>query len=126
MLNKGQPFKGGVMNLICERKGLVLLVRIFGDINRFELTGLKQCLMDLKNLREAIVDLAEVDFAGTDFVNLLVEMKNSFPLDYHKIIIQNPNELVTELLALTQLDRLFKIHRTEAIPMVERRPALST
>lgn len=97
------------MNYKSEQIGSIRTIRIFGDINKYELQGLKNNLLDLKTLSEVIVDLSEVDFAGSDFLNLFIEIKHHFPLDYTKIVFLNPNELVQELFQMTHLDGVYRI-----------------
>jgi anti-anti-sigma factor len=101
------------VNIIVERKDSVKTVRVFGDINRNELAALKGEFKDLPLLKSLIVDLAEADFAGTDFINLLVELRRTYSTYIRKFIIRNPNELIQDLLDISQMSKLFMIEMTE-------------
>ena len=102
------------MNFKCEQSGSVKTIRIYGDINKFELQGLKASLMDLKAQSEVVVDLSDVDFAGSDFLNLFIDIRRHFPFDFTKIVFLNPNELIQELFRMTHLDSVYRI-REEAM-----------
>jgi anti-anti-sigma factor len=97
------------MNFKCEQTETVRTIRIYGDINKFELQGLKSNFADLKSLSELVVDLADVDFAGSDFLNLLLDIRHQYPNDYVKIVFLNPNELLQELFEMTGLDQVYRI-----------------
>ena len=102
------------MNFKCEQAENIRTIRIYGDLNKFELQGLKNSLLDLKSLSEVAVDLTEVDFAGSDFLNLFLDIKHHYPSDYGKIVFINPNELIQELFEMTQLNRLYRVRKEQA------------
>jgi anti-anti-sigma factor len=99
------------VNFKCEQTGSVRTIRIYGDINKFELKGLKESLAELMALTEVVIDLAEVDFAGSDFLNLFLDIRHYFPSDSGKIVFVNPNELIQELFEMTQLNKVYRIRK---------------
>jgi ABC-type transporter Mla MlaB component len=101
------------MNIIVERKDSTKTVRVFGDINRHELLVLKAEFKELSALRSFILDLTEADFAGTDFVNLLAELRRVYSTIFSRVLIKNPNELIQDLLQISQLDKVVAISRVE-------------
>ena len=101
------------MNITVERKESVKTVRVIGDINRNELAALRGEFKDLPLLKSLIVDLAEADFAGTDFINLLVELRRTYSTYIRKLILRNPNELIQDLLEISQMSRVLMIEITE-------------
>jgi anti-anti-sigma factor len=99
------------VNFKSEETGGIRTIRIYGDINKFELQGLRQSLADLKPLSEAVIDLTEVDFAGSDFLNLFLDIRHHQPADFGKIVFVNPNELVQELFEMTQINKLYRVRQ---------------
>jgi anti-anti-sigma regulatory factor len=104
------------VNLTCEDFEKTRNIRVFGDLNRLELSMLEKCLRDLGGVDRVEIDLTEADFAGTDFINLLVEVRRRRPEDSAKIVFVNPNDLITELMTLTQLNLVYRIIRPAAVP----------
>ncbi len=99
------------MNIVVERNGQVKTIRVFGDINRNELNILRMEFADIVSAKKLLLDLSETDFAGTDFINFLVEMRHSYASQINKLSILNPNELIEDLLALSNLDKLILIEK---------------
>lgn len=101
------------MNVICEQKERTLRIRVHGDINRFELASLKRALSAASEMEEVVLDLSEVDFAGSDFINLLLEARHVDPDHFNRILVLNPTELVEELIDLSGLRPILRVVKTE-------------
>ncbi len=101
------------MNFKCEQIGTRRIIRINGDINKFELNGLKSSLQELKSFSEVVVDMTDVDFAGSDFINLFIDIRHYYPSDFAKIVFLNPNALIQELFQMTHLDSVYRIREEE-------------
>jgi len=100
------------MNITVERRETGKTVRVFGDINRHELTSLKTELKEISSVKSFIVDLTEADFAGTDFINMLAELRRIYSPFIRRLTLRNPNELIQDLLDISQLSSVFAIEHT--------------
>ncbi|MFH0919921.1 MAG: STAS domain-containing protein [Fibrobacterota bacterium] len=93
-------------------------LEIQGDINKLDLVRLSGHLDASREAASIEIDLTGVLFAGSDFLNFLVDLRNHRPEIARKVALYNPNEVITELLSMTQLDQVFAIHRDEVLKVV--------
>jgi anti-anti-sigma factor len=98
------------MELAVQLEGTRLGIRIAGNIDRLHIDKLRQYLCDLRPYDKVDLDLAEVKFIDTAFINLLVELKNSTASAVRKIRLLNPDENISSLLQLCQLDKLYAVN----------------
>jgi anti-anti-sigma factor len=93
-------------------------LEVQGDINKADLVQLHSVMEASAEAAAIELDLTGVLFAGSDFLNFLVDLRKHQPAVARKITLHNPNEVIAELLAMTQLDRVFAVHTDEVMNLV--------
>ena len=103
------------MQIKITQSGAKMILQIEGDINKFEIDRLKRALIDIRSFSEIVLDLSKVYFASSPLINLLIGIKIRHPKDYQKIKLLKPSDLILELFALTQIDRMYEIIRENTV-----------
>lgn len=99
--------KGHDMKIKIEKGEGVKVIKITGDIIMQEIKKFEKVTEDLGGVNEIHVDLSEVSYANSSFLNLLINIKNKYPKK--KIKIVNPNDFLLELLSITDFKSFFEI-----------------
>jgi anti-anti-sigma regulatory factor len=90
-----------------------LRLEIEGDINKLDLKQLQMQLELCGHAKSIELDLTAVIFAGSDFLNFLVNLRRRRPEIAARLEIINPNDVISELLEMTQLDRTYRVRHAE-------------
>ncbi len=83
-------------------------IKITDSVNTLDVPKLKQALSDAARFSRVTLDLTETAFICTGFINLLVDLKNKVPGAHERIRLLNPNNLILELLDLTDITKIIK------------------
>ena len=66
-------------------------------------------ILDTPEAEDISIDLADVEFIDSGFVNLMVEIKNRHPELHQRIRIVNPSDFVLQMLKRMYLDRIYEV-----------------
>ncbi len=89
------------------------LVELSGDIDHFNVTGLKKTLFDLiDNNNKIIVDLQGVDYMDSSGIGLLVTVHKKMEATGGRLSLVKINEDILDLLRVATIDRFLRIYKT--------------
>ena len=86
-------------------------VKIIKPESEFNLPEIEREIRDSPAVSEILLDLSGLDYINSAFIGLLLRIKNSDPSLFGKIKLVNPNEVVSEMLRITQLDQVLEIQK---------------
>jgi len=86
-------------------------IRIVKPGSEIGLAEIEKEILESLSASEILLDLSDMDYINSAFIGLLLRIKNERPTAYRKIKLVNPNEIVGEILSMTQVDRIFEIQK---------------
>jgi len=95
------------MDLKITKKKDIKVIKVFGEINLFELQKVEDALTDVYDFEQIHIDMTKVSYTNSSFLNIIIMIKDKHPEKTIKIL--NPNELVMELLNITGVENLVEI-----------------
>lgn len=109
----GEPAALAPFGLRLEEAGAGVTVWASGELDLAAAETLRATLEDAARRGPVVLDLTEVVFADGSALGGVVAARKDAG-DDARIVLRNPNALVTRLLRLTQLDQSFPIERGSA------------
>lgn len=86
-------------------------VKIIKPESELNLPDIEKEILGCAPVAEMLLDLSGLDYINSAFIGLLLKIKNSHPSIFEKIKLVNPNEVVSEMLRITQLDQVLEIQK---------------
>ncbi len=102
------------MDIAIRDHGRHKVVELSGDIDHFNVTGLKKTLFDLieNNSESIVVDLGRVDYMDSSGIGLLVTVHKKMESAGGKLTLVRINDDILDLLRVATIDRFLKIHKS--------------
>jgi anti-anti-sigma factor len=86
-------------------------VKVIKPRSELDLLEIEEEILGAVSASEILLDLSGLDYINSAFIALLLRIKNGKRLLNRKLVLVNPNEIVNEILSMTQLDRVFEIQK---------------
>jgi len=97
-----------------EHEKKVKTIKIAGNVSLMGIKDLRKLLEDLEGFEEIRIDLANVPYADSEFLNLIYGAYKRNP--GKKIVLLNPGKFVSDLLDVTRIEQVFEIVRDTPLP----------
>jgi anti-anti-sigma factor len=97
------------MEIFELQNGKTKIIKVSGEMDFDRIEKFRKELEQIDLFIEVLIDLAGVTYVDSNFINLMIQIRNQRPFDYKKIKILNPNNLVTKVLTLNRLDSVYEI-----------------
>jgi anti-anti-sigma regulatory factor len=106
--------KGGSMEYQVAEQGTLRNVKLGNGFNRSDCGTFKGFFKNIEKLSRLTIDLSNLEFAGTDFINALIAMRRAYLNDIYKLVLLNPNESLLELFTITNTSAAFNLETSFA------------
>ena len=97
-----------IMKTIQMVHGTLKIIKPESELNLLEI---EKEIRGSSAVSEILLDLSGLDYINSAFIGLLLRIKNSDPSLFGKIRLVNPNEVVSQMLNITQLDQVLEIQK---------------
>jgi anti-anti-sigma factor len=107
------------MKLSVKKAGSRKIIKLSGEINTEDIKTARDVLVDFKDFSEIVVDLSGVDYLGTRFINLMVQIRNQYPKECQAIKFINPNDCISETLNYLRLNELYTVYTRDSLERIK-------
>jgi len=104
------------MVISSKTDGVVGKIKIFGSINKFDIKDLESELDLFQNSSLVLIDLGNVEFIDSGFLNMLVRLKKKGCKANKNYRLLNPNDFVMEILRISHISQIIDIECSEPSP----------
>jgi anti-anti-sigma factor len=76
-----------------------------------DLSAVESAIAASETFPEILLDLSAMDYINSAFIGMLLGIKNGRPGVFGNLKLVNPNSMISEILDMTQLNRIFEIRK---------------